>query len=296
MELEEGFIKDNGLSAEQVTAINTNNKASFDTLSSKANVDAEKILQGAAQYANSAAGLDLKRDQGEKYGDYLNRIGDQSMSSRSEKIAAQETEWSEKIKNFKGNEALQGEYNSLKEQSDVFKRKAVEFDEWSAAGYKDKAESSSKELVSLKQTIAFGGAKPNFPDSVNKYEADAKWREFKAGFLDKYTLHLDEYGNAIGKAKDNEFDIVKLSDLVGKDATLTGLLKGTSGGLSTAPAKEKKIDGVPFAVSEGMTSQDITQKVTDYLVGERKLNEFSDEFASEFQKYYALVKQGKTPK
>ena len=86
MEFSAEFITENGLTAEQVTAVTgqftnefiPNLKKEYDGV---ANTNAEGILSGASKYAKEKLGFELDRDQGEKYGDYLKRALDSKFSS-----------------------------------------------------------------------------------------------------------------------------------------------------------------------------------------------------------------------
>tara|TARA_R110002126_G_scaffold57442_1_gene152190 strand:+ start:2114 stop:3004 length:891 start_codon:yes stop_codon:yes gene_type:complete len=294
MELNEEFITANGLSAEQVTAINTNISTQETTWEGKANENAEGILTGASAYAQKQAGLELPRKDGEKFGDYLNRIGDASISGKATKIEGLETEWNEKLKGFKGNEALQQENQTLKDSMDIFKQKSAKFDELEAGDYVNKFEANSKELSTLKRNLAFQSAKPNFPDTANKFEVKAKWESFVNEVESKYEIHLDENNSPILKDKENEFKIVKLQDLVTKDKNISDLLKGTKvPGLNTKPS-DLKIEGVPFKVSEKMTSKDRQVKIKEYLTGDLGLSITSSAYAQKFSELNQKLME-KTP-
>jgi hypothetical protein len=298
MELQEQFISDNNLSTEQASAINnyyTNNiadlKKSWD---GEANKNAEAILQGAAEAVQKSSGLDLVRGSTEKIGEYIQRLGDASISSKRQEVEKLESEWSEKIKNFKGNESLQEEFEQYKQSSEVFKQKAAQFDEWEAGDYKNKYENGVKELVSMKQNQAFQEVKPKFPDTVNEYEAKAKWDEFKNGVLSKYTIEFDENHKPIAVDKDNQYKVLSLSDLVKEEKNITNLLTAQkTSGIGTKPS-DKTIDGVPFKVSENMTPSERTQKIKEYLTGTLNLSITSTEYSKKFSELNQKL-LGKTP-
>tara|TARA_R110000744_G_scaffold275082_1_gene388050 strand:+ start:8552 stop:9445 length:894 start_codon:yes stop_codon:yes gene_type:complete len=294
MELNEEFIKANDLSVEQVTAINTNISTQETSWQGKSNENAEGILTGASVYAQKQAGIELPRNDGEKFGDYLNRLGDASISGKTTAIEKLEGEWTEKLKGFKGNEALQQEHDKLKDSMDVFKQKAAQFDEVTEKDILNKFKSNSEELSNLKRNLAFNSEKPNFPDTANKFEVKAKWDEFISGVEAKYDIHLDKNNNPILKDKENEFSITTLKDLVTKDKNITDLLKGTKvPGLNTKPG-ELKLEGVPFKVSEKMTSIDRSNKIKEYLMKEKGLSITSSEYAKQFSALNSAILTGKT--
>lgn len=301
MELQEQFITDNNLSTEQVAAINSFSSKSDSELKQgyegKANKDAEGILTGAAAAVQKSFGLDLPRVEGEKITEYFHRIGDASVKGTLDAGNKFKSDYETKLKDFKGNDALQSEFDALKLSSDGFKQDSAELSEWKTNGYKDKADTYGKELLTLKRSLAYSGVKPTFPDTVNKYEADTKWKNFTDSIDAKYEFHLDENDKPILKDKTNELIIVRLEDLVKEDKELTDLLTATKNpGLGSKPANTS-IEGVPFKVSNNMTSKEITQKVTDYLVNEQGIPQFSgSKFGEEFEKLYSKIKQGKTPK
>ena len=68
-----------------------------------------------------------------------------------------------------------------------------------------------EEYEANKIQVAFSLAKPNFPDTVNKYEAEAKWGEFKNGILDKYNVVFDG-GKWLAVDKDNPHHQKVLND------------------------------------------------------------------------------------
>jgi regulator of replication initiation timing len=294
MSLSEEFIKANNLSEEQVTSLNNEIGAIETKYSDAANKNAEGILQGAAQYAQKITGVQLEREDKEKFGVYLNRLGDAFVSAKSEGVKQLEDQLKGKVQNFEGNEALKLENEQLKESIGTFKQKAAQFDEWSENDYKGKFEQASNNLVSLKQSLAFQSSKPIFPDSVNEYEAAAKWDEFKSGVLEKYDIHIGEDNKAMLKDKENEFKTVSLNDLVKSSKSISELLKGNvSPGLQTGPASQT-VEGVPFKVKKEMSSIERSKAIKEYLTNDLKLSTTSGEYSKKFAEYNSVL-MGKTP-
>ena len=283
--LNEEFIKEQGLSSDQVKAVGglfTEQAAMFE---GKANENAEGILSGAIKYANDRAGTTIERESGEKFGDVLGRIHAQAFETRNGALAEQEKALLEKAKNFKGNESLQIEYDALQGTVDGFKSKAAQFDEWSEAGYKEKSESASSELLGLKRGLAFTAAMPNFPDTINEYEKEAKWGQFKKEIIEKYDISED--GTLTDKV--NEHKKTTLADVVAKSDVLNGMLQGkVNKGLATGTINTK-IEGVPFEIEKGESNAITSKKIKDYLIGEKGISFTSSAYGSEFTKIKRLI-------
>src|SRR5690606_1736287 len=130
MEFTKEFIESNGLSEEQVTAVTgfvqteivPTIKKEYD---GKANENAEGILSGASKYAKEKFGVEAEREQGEKWGDYLIRISDSALTSKTQKLLEREKELEDKLKNFKGSDELKQKYeDALKKNDDLLKQVA----------------------------------------------------------------------------------------------------------------------------------------------------------------------------
>ena len=299
MEFNEDFVKENNLTTDQIGAITNLYQSNVSELKkdwdNKANTNAEAIIQGAVTQAQKAVGIELPRNEGEKYSDYLNRISDAFVSTKKQSVDKLELEYQNKLKDFSGGDALKQEFEAFKEKADVFKQKAAQFDEWEAGDYKNKYENSSKELGALKQKQAFNSSKPDFPNHVNKFESLAKWKNFEGKVLAKYDVALNENDEAIAIDKDNNYNIKLLSDLVKEDEDIKGLLskdekQSNRGGGTNVP--NKNIEGVPFLVSESMTPQDRNTAIKNYLTKELKLSITSREYSEKFSEYNKkLLKQ-----
>jgi len=242
-----------GLSTEQVTAITEKGNAYIadkqKEWDGKANANAENILAGAAKYAQTKFGITEERQQGEKYGDYLNRLADKGFEAKQATVTQLENEYKQKLKDFNGNDATKAELEKAKEELDKAKQILAGYDEIKAKA--DLADKLSEELTGTKREVAFQNVKPNFPDTVNPYEAKAKWDEFKKGVLEKNTIELVD-GVPMAIDKENTYKQTKLEDLVKGNAELTALLTGRQQGGTGARATgaASTIEGVPFEVTD----------------------------------------------
>tara|TARA_R110000796_G_scaffold106541_3_gene216978 strand:- start:4914 stop:5816 length:903 start_codon:yes stop_codon:yes gene_type:complete len=275
MALSEEFIKDNSLDLEIVSKIDAfyssnvipSLKKEWD---GKANTDAEGILTGASKYAAEKFGITSEREQGEKFADYLNRVSDLSLQSKVDDFKTKELELETKLKNFKGDDELKIQLEQFKEKNDGLLQKIAKLEP--LEGFDTKYKSTSEELQQLKLSVAFDRVKPNFPDTVNKYESSAKWSEFKKSILEGSNIEIiDNIPYAVDK--DNPHKKVKLSELVDADSTIKELLQGRKQqGSGATSVNTKKVDGIPFDVPQNASSEELTKLVQDHLTKTLKLS------------------------
>ena len=283
MELSKEFIEANGFEQNQVEAI-TNYitsdlvptiKKDYDT---KANDNAEGILTGAAKYAKKTFGVDIEREQGEKFGDYLQRISESGFNSKTEALKIKEAELEEKLKNFKGSDELKEKYEAQLAKNDALLKQVAELEP--LKGLDEKYGATVKELSGLKLEVAFNKAKPVFAKEINAYEAKAKWAEFQSEILEKYNIELVD-GEPIAIDKENEHKRKKLSELVSENASITELTKARSQkGTGAQPADLVDVEGVPFKVPQGATSEEQSALAREYLIkklGDAMHKDFSKE-------------------
>lgn len=144
----------------------------------------------------------------------------------------------------------------------------------------------------MKLQIAFQSVKPTFPDTVNAYEAKAKWDEFISDVKTKYTIELVE-NEAICKDKDNEYKTIKLKDLVDKDANITQMLQGRQQiGTGGKQVDVTKVDGVPFDVPKELDSEGRSKLIKEHLIS-KGLNITSAEYSKQFAELNNKIKNAK---
>jgi len=269
MEFTSEFIEANGLAENQVEALNNyissdlvpNLKKEYDGL---ANKNAEGILTGASNYAKKAFGVELDRDQGEKFGDYLQRISEVGLSSKSEALKVKEAELEEKLKNFKGSSELKEKFEAELAKNDALLKQVAELEP--LKGLDEKYKEASEQLSGMKLSVAFNTIKPTFPSEVNAYEAKAKWDEFKNDILSKYDIEL-EGSEPIAIDKENEHKRKNLKDLLSENVEINELLKGRKqGGTGAKSADLQDVEGVPFKVPKGATSEEQSKLVREHLI------------------------------
>ncbi|MDV4026229.1 hypothetical protein CMT52_18005 [Elizabethkingia anophelis] len=289
----EDLAKEANLTPEQVAALNpkfsnyiSDQKKEWD---GKANENAESILSGAAKYLMEKAGVNEERLQGEKFGDYFNRLSEKALTSKKSEVDKLKSDYEEKLKNFKGDETTKQELQAAKTKLDDALKKYADYDQLKEKA--DKYEDASKNLSSLKIEVAFSNVKPNFPDSVNSYEAKAKWSEFQKGILEKYNLELVE-DEVLAIDKENQYKQLKLSELVAKDTVISALLENKPAG--TGAKSSLDIKDLPFKVSEeALKNTSERAKAIKEQLAKEGISETSSEYAARFAEYNKKIMEAK---
>ncbi|WP_428743250.1 hypothetical protein, partial [Tenacibaculum sp.] len=291
----EEFIKEHNLNEEQVKGITdfsqefiANKQKEWD---GKANENAEGIINGVIKATQQKFGVNLDRQQGEKHADYLSRLSEAVLGNKQSELDKLKSDYEEKIKGVKGNEALTAEFEKMKQEKEEILKRYADYDE-----VKEKAskyEEANQTLSSLKLEVAFNGVKPSFAQDVNPYEAKAKWEEFKKEILGKYTIELVD-NEPMAVDKENHYKTVKLKDLVDKDNNIQELLKGRQQGGTGAKAVDlKEVQGVPFKVPANADSKTRSKLITDHLLS-KGLSKTSDQWSTEFAYLHKKILQGQT--
>lgn len=297
MELQKEFIETHKLSEDQVKAVTEYGKTLIatekgkveDEWREKAHKDAQGILAGAAESVEKLTGI--KRKESEKVADFIGRSANEFTAAQKAELDKLKTDYEEKIKGVKDAGTLKDEYEKMKAEKDELLKKYADFDTLKEKA--EKADQYGQELTGLKRDMAFTKVKPAFPDTVNPFEAKAKWEAFEKSILDKNTIELVD-GEYMAIDKENPYKTTKLSDLVAKDETLQALLKGRQQtGLGGKEVEKKKVDGVPFEVPANGSNQEISDAIRTYLVGKgHKVT--TTAYSQEFEKYIKLIKGQQT--
>lgn len=299
MEFTPEQITEMGLSEDQVTkvkeVVNLQEAELKKGWDGKANKDAEGIIDGAIKATTDKFGIDgFSRVQGEKAADALGRIAplviDSALAKEKLEVSRLQNEYNEKLKTG-GDENLKQELLEAQGKLDILKQKEAQFKDYEENDYKGKYESTTTELSGLKLAVAYQYVKPSFPDTVNKYEANAKWKEFIDNTNITNTIELDSDNIPWAVNKENEHIKVKLETLVEKDKTISELAKGREAtGLGSGESKTKvNIEGIPFAVPEKPTSTEREKLIREYLTTEKGLSVTSNEYAKEYKKFNDLI-------
>jgi len=286
MELSKEFIESNSLNAEQVTAIQdfgrdqiADAKQGFEGL---ANTNAEKILDGAATYTMEKLGIkDFARNDGEKIGDFMGRLSTSHFGTRDSELSKLKIELDKKIKEGGGDDKLKDAYAELETKLDDLNKKTADYDLMKENS--EKYEGANKELGGLKLSVAFGEVKPNFPDTVNAFEASARWEAFKSEVLEKHTITIVD-GKPMAVSKENEHSIKPLADLLKKDDEITKLMEGRKQDGFNPKDKDtfSKIKGVPFDVPDGVDSGKKAVLIRKYLKEQLNLDSMDVDYPKKF--------------
>lgn len=291
MEFAEDFIKQQGLSAEQVTAITSNVTNHYDThiaeekkgWDDKANKDAQGILDGAT---NKIVELtSVARNDKEKAAEYIDRAWATFSKDGLTALEASKKEYDDKVTNFEGDSNLKAELITLKEKIDPLQKKEADYDALLNSGVKDKYDTLVIEHKDNLRAVAFGGVKPSFHKDANEFEVSAQWSAFIKEVEEKHNVVLVD-GEAIAIDKNNEHKRVPLKDLVKDNEVLTKLINGRQQeGLPTSQSSENRdIEGVPFAVPQNADDATITKLIYGQLEKENleKFGESSGEWTDRF--------------
>lgn len=296
MDLTKEIIENNNLTDDQVSAINAHIvtgdadiKKEFD---GKANQDAQNILSGAATAVTKITGVAL--GQGQKIAEFFESAGatyvENQLTVERKELGDKKLEYEQKIKDG-GSGHLQKDLDDVNFKLESLQQKEATFNELIEGDYKTKYDDLVTSNSSLKITNAFTSVKPTFPETVNKFEADARFREWKNSVLEGFTIEFDDNGDPIAIDKNNKFMTKKLSELLDADKNISVLMEGRKQqGTGHQPGGVKKIDNVPFDVPEDKSKR--SQAITDYLVTTEKLKTTDPNFGRRFGELNVLIKQG----
>lgn len=256
----------------------------------KANENAEKIIEGVIKTTQEKFKITLDRNQGEKLADYLDRLSGVAFSTVKTELETAKTEYANKLKDFKGDEATKEELRLAKEELDKAKQKYADYDELKSKA--DRVEPLETEYKNMKTQIAFQGVKPTFPDTVDEYRSAAKWGEFVKSVEEKYTIEIVE-GVAICKDKENEYVTKKLKDLVAESEEITQLMQGRKQQGSGAGQGEKiKVEGVPFEIPKDPTVEKRSELIKEHLMKEG-IDPASKDYSTKFKELNDKIRNAK---
>jgi hypothetical protein len=293
MELNKELIEKIGLSDIQVSEINSVTATNIAELKKdwdgKANKDAEAIIEGAGKATVELTGI--QREQGQKWADYLGTSSAQyvegSLSAEKAKLEKLRGE----LKDSSGDATIKAELDDFKLKYDELQKNEAEYKRLKDGNYEELYTTLLERNTTTELRNAFVGVKPNFPDSVNKYEADAKWSAFVDDIKDKYIIEFDDNNVAVAIDKNNKHMVLKLADIIEKDEGIQSLAKGRQQkGVGHTEATET-VDGIPFPINPKASNQEHQKQLKDYLTTELKLDKMSSEYATKFAELWVKIKQ-----
>jgi len=253
-----------------------------------ANTNAENIILGAINATAAKYKVDLPRNAGEKNADYLARLNEKVVESQKSGVEQLKADYEQKLKDFKGGDALQSELNAAKAKLDEALQKYADYDTLKSTA--EKYEPLAQENAAFKKQVAFGSVKPSFPDTVNEYEAKAKWNDFVKSVETTWSIEVVD-GEAIAIDKENPHKQTKLSELVAADKNISELMQGRQQrGAGGNPVNLSKVEGLDFEVPVKADSATLTQAVDDYLV-RKGVSKTSDDYGKQFGELYKKAKE-----
>lgn len=254
----------------------------------KANENAENILEGAVKRVQEKHGFTEARKAGEKYADYLDRVSDKKFEVTKSELETAKADLEKKTKEFKGDESLKSELIESQKKYDAALKKYADYDTIKEKA--DKYDPLTAQFSSMEQEVCFGNAKPVFPDTVNPYEADAKWNNVKSGILKDWDIKFKD-GKGIAINKENPHKIEDLKKLIDQHEDIKGLLdvkKATGSG--ARQASKKTIEGVPFEVPAELDYTERVKLIREQCTKEG-LDNTSPEWSRRFSELNALLTQ-----
>lgn len=293
--LTEDVAKELGLTPEQVTGITTKGaeyisgqKLEWDK---KANENAEAILTGASNYLKEKTGVKEERQQGEKFGDYFNRISGKALEVKSGEIESLKADYEKKLKDFKGDDATKAELESAKQKLDDAQKQLADYD-----ALKEKAgkfDTATTELSEFKIKAAFGDAKPVFSKDANPYEVKAKWEDFQKRTQAKYNIELVN-GEYLAIDKENQYKNVKLSELVKGDEDLKSVTTERQAGGTGAKVDTSKIEGIDGDVPV-TAKTDVAErtKIVKEQISKEGISPTDPRYAARFAELNKRIKESK---
>lgn len=290
-ELDSEFIGQNNLTEEQVAAITSNVSNSFadfkktteESFKGVANDNAEQILKGAASAFVAKTGLQIERQQGEKYADFFDRGSKAYFESK-------EKDYQEKFKNLESNEGLKGEVEQLRTEKDTLLKKYADYDELKTKS--SEYDSYKEENTKLTIDSAFSDAKPSFPDTANPYEVSSKYDNFKNRVLKEWDIKKLE-GKWTLINKENIHKTMLLTEAVAKDKEISELAnKKTVGSGTEFVEKTVEVEGYGKFSAKAKTDSSVrASEIRDFLK-EQGLNPMSDAYAKKFAELNIKIAKG----
>lgn len=281
-----------GLTDDQKNAIATAHNEWLPTVKKEwdgaASKGADTILDNVAKGIAEKYGYTVPRAQGEKYDEYLAKVDDFRFGSLKSDYEKKKSEYDEKLKTFDGGKGQQEKLEKLANDLDDAKKKLANFDELSEKA--SKADEYSNKYATLKQSFAYTQVRPTFPDTVNKYEADAKYNEFVQKTNEKYNIEIDENNVAWAIDKENEHSKKKLSELVDNDKELSELAAGRVQKGVNARTQTGNIAGLEVEIPHGADSETASKAINTYL-DSKNIGFDHAERTAKFQELWAKYKE-----
>lgn len=265
-----------GLSEDQVTAVEDAFAIKEAELKGLANKNADGIFNGAAQ--KLAALTNIQKNEKEQYSAYFERLSNEWLPDASKnKITAAEAdrdEWKSKFENHKGDETIKADLLAAQEEvAKIPELLQAKETEWSDK-YKMLEATSNTE----KQERFIADSMPVFDKNVNKFELEAKKKNAIERIKNTYELSYDEKGNLIGT---KDYQKTLFSELLKNDEELKNLIliDQNSGGGGNPKKELTKNLNIPENIGKGAAQQIIRE----YMITVENIDKLDAKFPERFK-------------
>ena len=306
MEFTPEFITEQGLSTEQVSAIQSSvvthydahiatEKKAWDGL---ALTNAEKIIDDAVKATQDANNFTLERPKGEKLGEWNVRYSAALNETAQNDLKKSKEDYDEKVKNFQGDANLKAEIITLNDRLDPLLKDKAAYDELLGSGVQDKYDALIIKSQADTISLAYGSVKPAFHKDVDSRIVNYEWEKFVSETQIKYNLEFIN-NEWVGVEKDNKHAQKSLKDLIKGDEELTKLIDGRKQeGFKADEADVSTVEGVPFGVPKDVSNKDLTALIHKRLATEglEKLGHTAAEYSKRFKELNELARGQKTAK
>ena len=297
--LTEDFAKENNLTPEAVQAITSAGSEYIAGLKKgwdgKASQDADAILDGAFSAIEKETGI--SREKGEHANKFIPRVWESYNANKLSDLQSKLKEANDKLKAQPGNEAFKKQIEELENKIDnhyqPIEAKYLKLEE---AKYEERFPELESENNRLKEQIALIANKPQFPDTLNKFEAEAVWGAFVQKFKENYELIEDPQnpGKWLGISKKNSHLKYSVEELIKKDEEIQKRLEGRQirSPHSDPKNETRQIEGLPFKVPVEADSSSLTEAITEHLATQKDstgnaITQMHPEFSQRFTKLMA---------
>ena len=304
MEFEDIFIKEQGLSTEQVTAIQANVTTHYDAhiatekkaWDGLALTNAEKIIDDAVKATQTANNFTLDRPKGEKLGEWNVRYSAALNKDKQTTLDASILEYGDKVKNFTGDADLKARNIVLEKQLDPLLKDKAAYDKILESGVVDNYDALLLDNKEKSKALAYGSVKPVFHKDIDTRVISFEWNKFVSETESEYDLS-EINGEWVGTLKTNKHTQKSLKDLIKGNEELTKLIDGRKQeGFKADEADVSTVEGVPFGVPKDVSNKDLTELIHKQLATEglEQLGHTAAEYSKRFKELNDLARGKKT--
>jgi hypothetical protein len=265
-----------GLSEDQVTAIEAAYTVKEDEFKGLANKNADGIFNGAAQKLATLTGIN--KEEKEQYSAYFERLGTEWLPEASKgkitAVEAERDEWKGKFENHKGDETIKADLlEAQKEVAKIPDLLQAKETEWS-----DKYNTLEKTSNESKLNRSISDSMPTFDKNVNQFELEAKKKTAIDRIKQSHELSYDENGKLIGT---KDYNKTLFSDLLKNDEELKDLvlIDQNAGGGGSGSGQKPTTLTIPKEMAKGAAQQ----LIKEYVITVEGIDHLDDKFSPRFK-------------